>query len=451
MSDLIVIGGGPAGITAALEAAGAGAAVSLVSGEPVGGRANWHSLLPSKVFLTAADRLGEAEHHPQLGLSGGRPRAELPALRERIVALAKERSLAYRDELEARGVRILSGKARFTDAHRIEVVGEDGSSTSLAFADAIIATGSGPRFPEGVRPDGKRILAPRLAAALAEWPAHIVVVGGGVTGAEFAYLFAGVGAQVSWVTDLSRILPRSDADLADALEGSLAARGVTVIKNAPVTSARAEETAVSITLEDGRKLRGSHAFLALGRGPDVAELNLPAAGVAFAADGIRIDGYCRTSQPHIYAAGDVVGAPFVVNRAQAQARVAALHAAGRNPQPFRAETVVEAVYTHPQLAQVGLTEQQAEAVGRAVKVTRAGYDQALKAHLADQPHGLVKIIADAGDGRIVGGGAVGDHAADILAPLAVAIAAGMTGKDLAAHFFAHPSLSELVGIAARAG
>ena len=449
MTTMIVIGGGPAGITAALEAANCGARVTLVSSEPVGGRANWHSLVPSKVLLTAADHLGEAAHNPALGLAGAPPEPDLPSLRDRIADQARAWHRHHVSLLESRGVGIVSATARFLDAHRVELSREGADAETMSFDRAVIATGSLPIFLPDIKPDGRRVLAPRLAGKLAEWPAHMIVVGGGVTGAEFAYFFNRMGADVTWVTDLPQILPRVDPDLSDVLEQALSARGITVMKSAPVELVRPQMDGVSVTLNDGRTLAGSHGFLAIGRRADMTDLALDAAEVEVTPQGIATDAFGRTSQAHIYAAGDVTGPPFVANRGQSQARVAARHASGVETAGFRPGTVVEAVYTAPQLAVVGLSESEATATGRSVKVFRAAMGEALKPRLAGATEGFIKILCDREDGRVLGGGACCDRAAEVLAPVAIAIAGATTFETLAAVFPAYPTLSELPGIALR--
>lgn len=449
MTTMIVIGGGPAGITAALEAANCGVQVTLVSAEPVGGRANWHSLVPSKVLLTAADHLGEAAHNPALGLAGAPPEPDLPSLRDRIADQARAWHQHHHALLEGRGVEIVSATARFVDAHRVELSREGTNAETMSFDKAVIATGSLPVFLPDIKPDGNRVLAPRLAGKLAEWPAHMIVVGGGVTGAEFAYFFNRTGGHVTWVTDLPRLLPRVDADLSNALEKTLAASGVTIMTSASVEAVQPQAEGVTVRLMDGRSLVGSHAFLAIGRRADTADLNLDAAGVEVTPEGIATDAFGRTSQAHIYAAGDVTGPPFVANRGQSQARVAARHASATETAGYRPETIIEAVYTQPQVAVVGLGESAAAAMGRAVRVFRAGCNEALKPRLAGASEGFVKIVCDGEDGRVLGGGACCDRAAEVLAPVAVAIAGGTTFETLAALFPAYPTLSELPNIAVR--
>ncbi len=452
MRNLIVIGAGPAGVMAALTAARTdpATAVTLITAEPVGGRATWHSLVPSKVLLTAADHLDDAFHNPGLGLAGPPPHPDLPGLRDRVARIAGEQSGRDREALVAAGVQVVAGTARFVAARKVTVTAADGAVHDIAFDKAIIASGSVPIFPSDLRPDGKRILAPRLAGKLADWPEHMLVVGGGVTGAEFAYFFARMGTAVTWVTDLDRFLPRSDPDLVAILTDSLVARGVTLLTGAAVAAARAEDGGVTVRLADGRDLAGSHAFLALGRRADTADLDAAAAGITTEGPSVVVNPFGTTSNPDVYAVGDVTGPPFVANRGEAQAQVTARHAVGATTRPFHPELVVEAVYSRPQVAQVGLTEQDAAAAGRPVRIGRARYGDALKPRLSGEPAGLVKVIADAEEGRILGGGAAGDAAADVVAPVAVAIAGGLTIADLATVGLAYPSLSQLVGLAAQA-
>jgi dihydrolipoamide dehydrogenase len=446
---VVVIGGGPAGVAAALEAAMLGGEVTLIHAEPIGGRAAWHSLVPSKVYLTAADRLQEALHQPVLGLTGAAPAPALAAMRERIAAEAEAWSRWQVEQLARAGIAVVAGTAKLAGRDRISVGRDGGEAATLDFDKAVIASGSLPVFLPEVKPDGRRILAPRLAGKLAAWPEHLIILGGGVTGAEFAYFFRHMGCRVTWVTDQPVLVPRTDPDLAAALEQSLVAGGVEVVKSAPVTAAHAGETGVEVVLRDGRRLAGSHAFIAIGRRPDLADLELDRGEIRHGADGIAIDPFCRTSNLNVYAAGDVTGPPYVANRALAQARVAARHALGRPSLRFQPEAVIEAIYTSPQLATVGLSETRAAAEGIAITVHRCAFANALKPRLIGAPEGFVKVLAAADANRILGAGAFGHHAAEVLAPVALAIAQGMTVDHLADLFPAYPTMSELASIAVR--
>lgn len=449
---IVVIGGGPAGVAAALEASMAGGEVTLVHAEPIGGRATWHSLVPSKVYLSAADALDDADRQGALGLEGAAPTPSLAALRARIATEASAWAERQSRQLARAGVRLIAGSARLTGPEGCVVARDSaagGGEEELAFDRAIVASGSVPVFPPEIRPDGRRIIAPRLVGKLAEWPAHLIVIGGGVTGAEFAYFFARMGRRVSWVTDRPAMLPRMDADLADALTRSMAARGVVILTSAPVVAARADEAGVRVSLEDGRALEGSHAFIAIGRKPDLADLGLAACGIEAGDGPVVLDGFCRSECASVYLIGDAAGAPYVANRALAQARVAARHAAGAGTRPFRPDVVIEATYTAPQLACVGLGEAAAAAEEIDVTVCRMAYADALKPRLIGGREGFVKLIVAADDGRVLGAGAFGHHAAEILTPVALAIAEGLVLDDLADLFPAYPTLSELPFSAAR--
>lgn len=446
---IAVIGGGPAGVAAALEAAMGGGEVTLIHAEPIGGRATWHSLVPSKVYLSAADALENAGHQAALGLDGAAPEPSLAAMRERIAAEARAWAEHQRRQLVRAGVDIVAGTAMLTGPGACAVAREGGEKETLAFDRAIVATGSVPMFPPGIKPDGQRIIAPRLAGKLAEWPEHLIMIGGGVTGAEFAYFFAQMGRRVSWLTDRPAMLPRMDADLASALAQSLVTRGVEILTSAPVAAAHADADGVRVKLRDGRSIEGSHAFIAVGRRPDIADLGLAACGIDVGGDRVVVDGFCRTACATVYLIGDAAGAPFVANRALAQARVAARNAVGASTRPFRPDTVVEATYTAPQLACVGISETAAAAEEIEITVRRMDFADALKPRLAGAREGFVKLIVSSADGRLLGAGAFGHHAAEILTPLTLAIAEGLILEDLADVFPAYPTFSELPFSAAR--
>lgn len=446
--SLVIIGAGPAGAAAALEAAKNGVRVTLIGAEAVGGRATWHSLLPSKIHLTAADLIFESKRQAQLGLSGSTPTPDLSAIRERIAQQKQAWSSLQSEQLQSLGAVFMPGKAAFVDKNHIRVIHEDKESI-LKFDRAVIASGSVPVFPPKIKPDGKRILAPRFASQLQTWPEKVIVVGGGVTGSEFVYLFNSMGSQVTWVTDLPSLLPRTDEDVSRVLEEAFTARGVEIFKSSPVESVESDGSQVSVTLKNGKHLIGSHAFIAIGRRGDIDELNLEAAGISADRKGVLINEFCQTSQAHIYAVGDAGGPPFLANRGLGQARAAVKHALGLSGAAYNPLTTVEAIYTEPQAAQVGYTERAAAEAGIAVYVQRMNYQSGLKPLLMGTGEGFVKLLSSPQTGIILGASAVGSHAADVLAPAAAAIQGQLTIDQLADIFPAYPTLSELIFCAAR--
>jgi pyruvate/2-oxoglutarate dehydrogenase complex dihydrolipoamide dehydrogenase (E3) component len=444
-AQIVVIGAGPAGIEAAKAAALAGGQVTLVGEEAVGGRAGWHSLLPSKVWLTAADMVGLLSESPMTagsGLNSYVPPAS--AIVTQIRAVKENWNRLQKQALESLGVEILSGLATFESTGRVAVQNADGQVLHRRQADAVIvASGSVPFFPPNLRPDGERVLAPRFASHVDPLPENIVAIGAGATGSEFTYLFNRLGADVTWIIDQYGVLPAFIPEAGLFLANVLAARGVRLVRDQLAERVEHDEDGVVVVTSDGQRYAADMAFVAIGRKPDLSRLNLEAAGLQVpAGQAPATDGYGRTGVPGLYLVGDAAGAPMVANRAMAQGRVAGRHAAGVPTSPFRPETVIHAIYTEPQVAQVGIAQ------GEGVHTMRLPFRQALKAHLLAETEGFVMLAYD-DDRRLLGGVGVGSHAADVLAPVAMAIHMNAALDDLAALYSAHPTISELAFMAAR--
>jgi dihydrolipoamide dehydrogenase len=439
---VVVIGAGVGGLAAARAAAGAGADVTVVGNERPGGRGVWHSLLPSKVLLTLADGLGQSARLPGLGLRDVAGAPDAAATMRRIAELSRSWSGVQAAGLDRLGVRFVDGRAAFIDPHRVEVDG-GGPSATLDADAVVIATGSVPVFPPALKPDGRRVIAPRFVSKLERLPASVVVVGAGATGAEFVYGFNRLGAAVTWVVDEFGVLPAFDREAAGVLVEALERRGVVRHEGLAARSAAPDGDGVKVVLDDGRELSAEMAFIGLGRRPDVTDLGVERAGLSLeAARGFEVDGYCRSAVPHVYAVGDATGKPFIANKAMAQGRIAGLHAAGAPAPAYDAHALVEAVYTDPEVAQIGSRADGA-------RVLRLPYRMNLKAALAGETAGFVKLFAETAGGVVLGASAVGAHAADALAPLALGLRLRATVDDLAASFAAHPGVAESVYAAAR--
>lgn len=445
---VVVVGGGPAGIEAAASAAQGGASVTLVSEGPIGGRAGWDSLVPSKVWIGAADLVGELHAAEARGVAGlSAPQLEPTAVLARIREAARSWGDHEARRLADLGVRVVTGTASFAGPRRLSVRAGEGQPPSSLEADAvIIASGSVPRFPPALRPDGRRVLAPRFMSALERLPADMVVVGGGATGSEFASLFSRLGVRVTWLVAEPGVLPMLAPAAGQELAAALAARGVAVHVGPRAERIEPAGDGVAVVTADGASFGAATAFLAVGRSPDLGRLDLAAAGLSARPDGtLPADGYGRTAAPGIYVAGDAAGGPMLANRAMAQGRIAGRHAAGLPVAPHRPETVVHAVYSDPEVAQVGDVAGQA---GELLRV-RAPFAAGLKAHLLPAAGGWLELTYEPAGGRVRGAVAVGPHAADLLAPVALAIELGATMEQLGAVFGAHPASSELAFIAAR--
>jgi pyruvate/2-oxoglutarate dehydrogenase complex dihydrolipoamide dehydrogenase (E3) component len=420
--NVIVIGGGPAGVDAATAAAAAGAVVTLVSESAIGGRAGWDSLLPSKLWLQVAAAAG--------------PAAEPAAVAARITAAARRWSAHEQARLTEAGVTVLAGAARFLNAQTV-AVSVDGADVRQLTADAVIvATGSQPRFPAGLKPDGKDMIAPRHLSMLTRIPPALAVIGGGATGAEAASLFVALGSRVSWFSGPDGALAGWPGDAGRRLEAALAARGVTVIHQG-IERGGPDGDELLLHAADGTQHRVPMAFLAVGRRADLDRLNLDAAGLRAP---LTVDGFGRSAQPPIYAVGDAVGGTMLANRAVLQGWIAGRAAAGAAVAPLQPQLVVQAVYATPELAWVGSPD------GRAVRVDSRSL---MKAVVSDDP--LLELdLFTAADGTLRGGLAVGPHAAEVLNVLAPALAGGLTAAQLAAVAPAAPTYAELIAVAARA-
>jgi pyruvate/2-oxoglutarate dehydrogenase complex dihydrolipoamide dehydrogenase (E3) component len=445
---IVVIGGGPAGIEAARAAALAGGHVTLVSDGPVGGRAGWHSLLPSKVWLTAADTLGLLSEAPSLGVAvDGTIQADPLAIVDRIRAVKEAWTAQQAAGLKALGVELVSGVGSFEAADRVTVADGDGDVLTRLQADAVIvAAGSVPRFPPEMKPDGQRVLAPRFASRLDSLPPDIVVVGGGATGSEFTYLFNRLGVKVTWIVTEQGVLPMFAPSAGSFLAEALVRRGVRLVQGQMATRIEREPGGVTVITTDDARYSASTAFVAIGRLPDLSRLNLGAAGLRPGpGGGLQPDSFGRTAVPTIYAVGDASGMPMLANRATAQAWIAGRHAAGATTSPFRPETVIHAIYTEPQVAQVGVLDPN----GGAAEIVRLPFTSSLKAHLLPEGDGFIELAYNVSDRRVMGSVAVGPHAADVLASVALAIQMELSLDDLATMYAAHPTLSELAFMVAR--
>ncbi len=438
--QIVIIGGGPAGIEAARTAARAGANVTLISEGPVGGRAGWHSLLPSKVWLAAADSVGSMAESPY-EFAG---KAEASTVVAQIQAVKMQWNEQQADSLAALGVQTLTGVASFKSAQQVVVRDGEGQVVARCQGDAVIvAAGSVPIFPPQLKPDGRWVLAPRFAGELDALPGSMVVIGAGATGCEFVYLFNRLGVDVTWIVDAYGVLPAFDVDAGRLLAEVMETRGVNMARDQLAERIEAQAGGVTVITDQQRQFQADQAFVAIGRRPDLSRLDLEAIGLPVeAGTAPPVNGFGQTDLPGLYLVGDAAGAPMVANRAMAQARVAALHAAGSNPMPFLPETAIHAIYTEPQVAQVGTL------TGDHVETITVPFDSVLKTHLLPEQEGFIKL-AFTQDRCVVGGVAVGPHAAEVLAPVALAVQMDASLNDLAALYPAHPTLSELAFVAAR--
>ncbi|TMK89052.1 MAG: FAD-dependent oxidoreductase [Actinobacteria bacterium] len=448
----VIIGGGPAGNSAATHAARLGADVSLVERDVIGGAAHLWDCIPSKAMIATGGAMSFARRSELFGLQDETaPELDTAALKARLADIEEHLHRGIVDLLDSQGVRMVLGCGRLKGPH--EVVVETDAGIEELEADAILlSTGSRPRIPDWCEPDGKRVLTTRQAYPPPEIPEHLVVVGSGVTGVEFVHMFSSFGSKVTLIVSRQQVLPTKDAEVAAALEDDFLRRGVVLLKGARATGVDKGEDGITVHCDDGRNAQGSHALLAIGAVPNSEGLALEAAGVEVAPSGhVPINHHCQSNVGHIYAAGDLSGKLPLSSVGAMQGRKIAEHVMGMHTREHRHldyDKAASAIFTEPEIADVGLAEADAFAVGRKIRVTKVPFAASAKALINSDPRGFVKILSDPATGVVLGGSIVGRHAAELISVIALAVTAGLKVGDIVDSLLVHPTLSEALADAA---
>lgn len=443
----LIIGGGPAGNTAATIAASLGAKVTLVESSIVGGAAHLWDCIPSKTMAATSVRMEAVVNAAKLGILPGDTTVDVQRLSERMTMISGDLSHGIMEMLDSQGVEVIRGRGRFAGPHDAVIETEDGE-ISRSFDIGLIATGSAPRVPDWAVVDGVRILTTRDAYRLPEIPAHLVIVGSGVTGVEFVHIFASLGSRVSLLVSRQQVLPHRDPEVAAALEADFLGRGVALLKGARAVAAHRTEDGVLVETQDGRRVEGSHALLAIGSVPLSDGLGLDESGVSTEGGHVVVDEYQRTSTPHIYAAGDVTGQMPLSSVASMQGRKIAQHALGRQVKPLDYSKVAEAIFTDPEIASVGLEEAEAAAQGRKIRSTKVPFAANPRSIIHGSTRGFVKVISDPATHTVLGGTIVGHRASELIGILALAVQGRLKVDTLVETLMVHPSLSESLSDAA---
>lgn len=463
MPDVVIIGGGPGGYEAALVAQQLGATVAVVDRDGLGGSAVLTDCVPSKTLIATAEVMTDMGAAPELGISFADAAGDtattiqvnLGKVNARVKALATAQSADIESRLARRDIRIIKGIGRLgTGAGRgggeVVATRPDGSEETLRADAVLVATGARPRVLPTAQPDGERILTWEQVYDLTEIPTHMIVVGSGVTGAEFASAYLALGIPVTLVSSRERVLPGEDADAAGVLQDVLERRGMNILAQSRMQSVARDGDSVTVTLTDGRTVVGSHCILALGSIPNSAGLGLEEAGVQLDAGGFIVtDKVSRTTAPGVYAAGDCTGGMMLASTAAMAGRIAMRHFLGDAVQPMDPKQVSSNVFTSPEIATVGWSEASiatGEIQADVVKLDLQGNPRAKMQGIHD---GFVKLLARPGSGVVVGGVVVGPRASELIHPISLAVAANLTVDQVANTFTVYPSLSGSLAEAAR--
>jgi pyruvate/2-oxoglutarate dehydrogenase complex dihydrolipoamide dehydrogenase (E3) component len=447
----LIIGGGPAGNTAATHAVRLGAEVTMVERDLVGGAAHLLDCIPSKSMIATGGAMAFGRRLEGMGLDRIDTEVDVEGLTTRIETIKSTMSDNTTSILESQGVRLVCGTGRFTGPNTAEVETLEGRET-VEFDAALVATGSSPRIPEWCDPDGDRVLTTRDCYPPKEFPESVAVIGSGVTGVEFVHMFSSFGAEVTLVVSRQQVLPGKDPEVAAVLEEEFMRRGVKLVIGARAIAIDRTDDGVLVRCDDGRSVASSHAVLAIGSVPNTAGIGLDAAGVDVDAGGyIPITHHCVTNVRHIYAAGDISGKLPLSSVASIQGRKIAEHVMGGHTRSHRHldyDKAASAIFTEPEIADVGLAEAEAFSSGRKIRVTKVPFSVTAKAMINNDTRGFVKLISDPATGVVLGGSIVGRHAAELISVIALAVTANLTVTDIEESILVHPALSEALSEAA---
>lgn len=458
---IVIIGGGPAGYEAALVAAGQdteAAEVTVVDTVGMGGACVLYDCVPSKTFIASTGVRTELRRASGLGfdISIDDAKISLPQINNRVKTLALSQSADIGAQLLNAKVNVVAGRAEFIDDtpgmahHRVRVSAPDGQVGVLKADVVLIATGSSPRVLPGAEPDGERILNWRQVYDLTELPEHLVIVGSGVTGAEFCNAYTELGVTVTVVASRDQILPHEDSDAAAVLEEVFAERGVTLVKNARADSVVRAGDGVRVTMADGRVVEGSHALMTVGSVPNTAGLGLERVGIELGPGGhIPVDRVSRTTASGIYAAGDCTGLLPLASVAAMQGRIAMYHALGEGVSPIRLRTVASATFTRPEIAAVGVPQRAIDDGTVPARTIVMPLTTNARAKMSLLRRGFIKIFCRPATGVVIGGVVVAPIASELILPIALAVQNQISVTDLAHTLSVYPSLSGSIVEAAR--
>jgi dihydrolipoamide dehydrogenase len=455
----VIIGGGPAGYEAALVAAQLGADVTIVEREGAGGACVLHDCVPSKTFIATSDVVTAYRDTEQFGIRGGgldTVEVAVATVNARVKRLAAAQSVDIGAKLTKAGVAFVHGSARLGEdtvghLHRVIVTPTDGDSEyTIDAAAVLIATGATPRVLPNALPDGERILDWRQVYDVTELPEHLIVVGSGVTGAEFASAYLAMGVEVTLVSSRDRVMPTEDPDAAVVIENVFRSRGMRILDHARASAARRTDDGVVVEMADGRTVEGSHALIAVGATPNTSGLGLAEYGLEIGRGGyVTVDRASRTNVPGVYAAGDCTGVMALASVAAMQGRIAMWHALGEAVTPLRLQTVASNVFTDPELASVGASQADVDSgkvPARTVMLPLSGNARAKMMGLRD---GFVKLYCRPASGLVVGGVVVAPKASELILPIAMAVENHLSVDQLAHTITIYPSLTGSIAEAAR--
>ena len=453
---VVIIGGGPGGYESALAAAQLGARVTIIEDDGLGGAAVLTDCVPSKALIATSDFMSRFESAGRLGVGfegtdvDQHAEAHVGQVNDRILDLAKAQSRDIRAQLESVGVRVKVGRGRMLGPGKVAADLKTGKTEEYEADVVLLAVGCTPRVMPTAQPDGERILTWQQIYDLEELPEDLIVVGSGVTGAELAHAYLGLGCNVTLVSSRDRVLPGQDADAATVIENVFRRRGMKVLNRSRMQSVVREGDAVIVTLEDGRQVRGSHALLAVGAIPQTGDIGLDTVGVDVTGSGhVVVDRVSRTSAQGIYAAGDCTGVLPLASVAAMQGRIAMAHALGDAVAPLNLRGVCANIFTDPEIATVGYSQADVEEGRIEARVVTLPLSTNPRAKMRNIKDGFVKLFTRPGSNTLIGGVVVAPQASELIYPIGLAVQNRLTVDQMASTFSVYPSMTGSIAEAAR--
>ena len=452
---IVIIGGGPGGYEAALAGRQLGAEVTLIEREGIGGSAVLTDVVPSKTLIATATAAETIRTASSLGLNvsidPGTSLVDLKSVNARLLDLAKAQSNEMKQNLTSAGVRIINGTGRLDGNHAVIAEVEEQKPERLDAKTIVLAVGARPRTLASSEPDGERIFTWKQLYNLTELPEHMIVVGSGVTGAEFASAYLSLGSQVTLVSSRDFVLPGEDLDAAVLIEEVFRNRGMRILKKTRADKVERTANGVKVSLQDGTVVEGSHCLIAVGSIPNTQNLGLEQAGVLTKESGhVIANRVARTSRANVYAVGDCTDFYPLASVASMQGRTAVFHTMGEVAAPTQKRNIASNVFTSPEIASVGWSEsdiQEGLTQGQIQKILLSTNPRAKMQGISD---GFIKLFARTGSGTVIGGVVVAPTASELIFPIAIAVENRLTVDELASTFTVYPSLTGSITDAARA-
>ncbi len=440
---IVILGAGPGGYVAAIKAAQLGADVTVVEDTEVGGTCLNRGCIPTKALVSSAEVLYKVKHAKDYGLElNGDVRADIEKVMLRKDKVVSTQVKGIRGLFKSWGVRVVEGRGVLLGPQKLQVPLKDGSEEDIDTDKIIIATGSRPAQIPAFPIDGERILSSDHALNLTEIPQSLLIIGAGVIGCEFAFIYKEFGSEVTMVEMMPNAVSTEDEEISKVLERELKKRKIKLIANIKIEKVEVKESSVSAVLSDGKVIEAEKALVSIGRAMNSENLGLDAAGVKTGQRGeILTNDRMETNVEGIYAVGDVTGGIMLAHVASREGVIAAENATDGDS-VMKYDVVPAAIFTSPEIGSVGLREKQALDKGLKIRVGRFQFRALGKAHAMGEIVGLVKMIADEQTDRILGAHIIGAHASDLIHEIALAIEKGLTAKDIAHTIHAHPTLSE---------